>query len=195
MLDRVRDIADEIFVRLLLGVRDEQVVVSLTGAMRRMLRTPGNPPVTLPGPGDGLVGAIGLLLAAGLEPEQRASFLADPRGQWAGEIVGETLRLEPPASGVLRKLREPFPAGGWLPAGATVLVPTTLMHRDERFYFPFGGGARRCIGEALALTEIETVVPAVLGQLRLTPLAEEPEPMVQRATVLAPKRGLLTHAA
>jgi cytochrome P450 len=103
-----------------------------------------------------------------------------------------------------------------LPAGATVMVPTTLLHRDPRaytdperfepgrwagsappasFHFPFGGGARRCIGEPLAHAEIETVVPTVLERLKLKPLTAEPEPMVQRATVLAPKRGLLVRAA
>jgi hypothetical protein len=40
-----------------------------------------------------------------------------------------------------------------------------------------------------------TVVPTVLARLKLKPLAAEPEPMVQRATVLAPKRGLLVRAA
>jgi cytochrome P450 len=261
LLSRLRDVADEIFVRLVLGVRDERIAASLSAAMRRMLRTPGNPPITLPGPRDGLMGALGkglferrraplvreltraaearrrealgedvlgLLLGDGLgigaivdelssllmaaqeppslalgwmldrlarEPDLRAAFLADPRGPRADEIVRETLRLRPPASGVLRRLREPLPAGGWLlPAGVTVLVPTTLMQRDERLFFPFGGGARRCIGEALARAEIQTVVPAVLGQVRLAPLAAEPEPLVQRATVLAPKRGLLVRA-
>ncbi|MDX6610581.1 MAG: Cytochrome [Solirubrobacterales bacterium] len=63
------------------------------------------------------------------------------------------------------------------------------------FYFPFGGGARRCIGEPLAHAEIETVVPAVLERLKLQPLAASPKPMVQRATVLVPKRGLLVRAA
>jgi cytochrome P450 len=106
--------------------------------------------------------------------------------------------------------------GHELPAGATVLVPTSLVHHDPRGFrdaarfeperwladiapswpfFPFGGGARRCVGEPLAHAEIETVVPAVLGQVKLTPLAAEPERMVQRATVLVPQRGLLVRAA
>jgi cytochrome P450 len=103
-----------------------------------------------------------------------------------------------------------------LPAGATVVAPTSLVHRDargfrdpDRFaperwladitpswpYFPFGGGARRCVGEPLAHAEIETVVPVVLQTLKLTPLAEEPERMVQRATVLVPQRSLLVRAS
>jgi cytochrome P450 len=105
--------------------------------------------------------------------------------------------------------------GRELPAGATVVAPTSLVHRDprgfrdpDRFeperwladitpswpFFPFGGGARRCVGEPLANAEIETVVPAVLRTLRLTPLAPEPERMVQRATVLVPQRSLMVRA-
>jgi cytochrome P450 family 135 len=285
LLSRLRTLCDEVFVRLVLGVRDERIAIELTEAIGRMLRTPGNPPVTLPGKGDGLIGELGnalfqrrqapvvaalsravearrkedatdevdvlgcmvnadltteqivdelmsLLMAAqeppsialtwildrlAREPELAEEFLADPRGRRADAVVRETLRLQPPASGSLRKLLEPMRAGGHeLPAGATVLVPTSLVHRDprgfadpDRFdpgrwladltpswpFFPFGGGARRCVGEPLAHAEIEAVVPAVLRTLRLTPLAPEPERMVQRATVLVPQRSLLVRAS
>ncbi|MGN6663042.1 MAG: cytochrome P450 [Solirubrobacterales bacterium] len=289
LLSRLRTLCDEVFVRLVLGVREEEIAAELTAAIGRMLRTPGNPPVTLPGKGDGLVGELGntlfeqrqapalaalsravearrktrrsaaadevdvlgcmvaaeadltteqivdelmsLLMAAqeppsialtwildrlAREPELATEFLADPRGRRADAVVRETLRLRPPASGALRRLLAPMRADGReLPAGATVLLPTSLVHRDPRGYtdpdrfeperwladgtpswpfFPFGGGARRCVGEALAHAEIETVVPAVLGTLELRPLAPEPERMVQRATVLVPRRSLLVRA-
>jgi cytochrome P450 family 135 len=283
LLPRLRSLADEIFVRLVLGVRDEEIAVALVAAMRRMLWTPGNPPVSLPGPGDGAMGMLGqalyerrqapvarelaravearrqetdeevdvlglmtrdaalttaeivdelmsLLMAAqeppsialswlldrlGREPELARRFVADPRGEFADAVVRETLRLTPPASAAIRRLTAPMQAGEWtLPAGITVLVPISLVHRDPRayrdpdrfdvgrwisgestgFHLPFGGGARRCIGEGLARAEIEAVAPAVLGQVSLRPLSREPERMVQRATVLAPKRSLLVVA-
>ncbi len=283
LLSRVRTLCDEIFVRLVLGVRDEEIAVELTAAIGQMLRTPGNPPVTLPGKGDGLVGELGQALferrkqpvatalaravearradpseavdvlgcvtAAGLdndeivdellsllmaaqeppsialswlldrlarEPALAEQFLADPRSPIADAVVRETLRLRPPASGSLRKLLAPLPVEGReLPAGATVLAPTSLVHRDprgfrdpDRFeperwlaepgpawpFFPFGGGARRCVGEPLAHAEIEAVAPAVLRTLRLRPLSPQPERMVQRATVLVPQRSLLVRA-
>jgi cytochrome P450 len=286
LLSRVRTLCDEIFVRAVLGVRDEQIAAALIAAIGRMLRTPGNPPVTLPGKGDGLIGELGdahfqqrqapvaaaltdavaarraersdevdvlgcmvgaepglaseeivdelmsLLMAAqeppsialswlldrlSREPQLAEEFLADPRSRRADAIVRETLRLRPPASGSLRRLREPLRVDEHeLPAGATVLVPTSIVHRDPRAYqdpdrfeperwladitpswsfFPFGGGARRCVGEALARAEIETVVPVLLRALELTPLAAEPERMVQRATVLVPQRSLLVRAS
>jgi cytochrome P450 len=282
LLSRLRTLADEIFVRLVLGVRDETIADDLIDAIGQMLQTPGNPPVTLPGKGDGLAGELGqklferrqrpvveqlsravearradaaddtdvlgcmvaarpaletaaiveelmsLLMAAqeppsialtwlldrlAREPDLAERFRTAPGGELADAVIRETLRLQPPASGVLRTLRGPLEVGGWvLPSGADVLVPSTLPHRDPRTFaapdefrierwadgadaagpfFPFGGGARRCIGEALAHAEIETVVPAVLGAVRLRPLAAEPERMVQRATVLVPRRGLL----
>lgn len=297
LLSRMRTLCDEVFVRLVLGVRDEGVAIELSAAIGRMLRTPGNPPVTLPGKGDGLVGELGealfqqrqapvaaalsravearraemvadgigdsdggagevdvlgcmvepgagpttaeivdelmsLLMAAqeppsialawildrlAREPELAEDFLADPRSERSEAIVRETLRLRPPASGSLRKLLAPMRVGEReLPADATVLAPTSLVHRDprgfldpDRFeperwlagsppswpFFPFGGGARRCVGEALAQAEIETVVPAVLRTLKLTPGAPEPERMVQRATVLVPRRSLMVRAS
>jgi cytochrome P450 family 135 len=291
LLSRLRTLCDEVFVRLVLGVREEEIARELTAAIGRMLRTPGNPPVTLPGKGDGLIGELGnalfeqrqapvvaalsravearraeeaddssaeavdvlgcmvtadadltteqivdelmsLLMAAqeppsialtwildrlAREPELAEEYVADPRGPRADAIVRETLRLRPPASGSLRKLLEPMQVEGCeLPAGATVLAPTSLVHHDprgfkdpDRFeperwladitpswpFFPFGGGARRCVGEPLAHAEIETVVPAVLRTLQLTPLSPEPERMVQRATVLVPQRSLLVRAS
>jgi cytochrome P450 family 135 len=292
LLSRLRTLCDEIFVRLVLGVREEEIAQELIEAIGRMLRTPGNPPVTLPGKGDGLMGELGqalfeqrqtpvvaalyravearraegvgnsedagevdvlgcmvadeadltteqivdelmsLLMAAqeppsialtwildrlARESELAESYLADPRSRRSDATVREILRLRPPASGSLRRLLEPMLVDGHeLPAGATVIAPTSLVHRDRRGFrdpdrfdpdrwladitpswpfFPFGGGARRCVGEPLAHAEIETVVPAVLRTVRLTPLAEEPERMVQRATVLVPQRSLLVRAA
>jgi cytochrome P450 family 135 len=263
LLERMRDITDEIFVRLVLGVDDERAAARLIESLRSLLNTPGNPPLTLPGRGDGLVGALGqrlfehrqapaarhlaeaigadqetvdelmsLLMAAqeppamalawlldriAREPQLVPAFREDPEGESAQSAVAETLRLQPSASAALRKLSQPFTAGGFeLPAGITVLLPTALMQRDPRaypnpdsflperwqhnaeapagFYFPFGGGERRCVGEPLARAEFAAVLPAVLRQVQLSPLATEPEPMAQRATVLVPKRSLLVRA-
>src|SRR3954453_2693338 len=72
LLSRLRTLCDEIFVRLVLGVRDEEIAGELIGAIGRMLRTPGNPPVTLPGKGDGLMRELGQALF-----EQRQAPVVD----------------------------------------------------------------------------------------------------------------------
>ena len=97
-----------------------------------------------------------------------------------------------------------------LPADTNTMVPLPLIHRDPTFferpdvfrperwlgahapppaYLPFGGGARRCLGEALARAEASTIVPIVLRSLRVKPLWPRRERMVLRGTVLVPHRS------
>lgn len=117
LLPRLRAVTDEIFVRLVLGVREEEIVTALTGSIQRMLRTPGNPPSTLPGEGDGLAGALGRG-AAGRASGSSASERARPSSRSSRDPVPAA---PPPAtSASLRKLTpEPEPMG----QRATVLVP------------------------------------------------------------------------
>lgn len=56
LLPRMRALADELFVRFVLGVTEEPRVTSLARAIGGLLHTPGNPPLTIPGPDDGLLG-------------------------------------------------------------------------------------------------------------------------------------------
>jgi cytochrome P450 len=57
-------------------------------------------------------------------------------------------------------------------------------------YLPFGSGARRCLGEALAQAEAATIVPTVLSERRIRPLWPREERMVLRGTVLVPHRSV-----
>src|SRR5215208_741375 len=58
VLPRMRALLDEVFVRLVLGVRDEQRAQALARAIGRMLWTPGNPPFPPPGERNGLAGLV-----------------------------------------------------------------------------------------------------------------------------------------
>jgi cytochrome P450 len=146
-------------------------------------------------------------------PELAEDYLAAATGSPLREaVLSESLRLRPSALAVLRRLREPLRIGEFeLPAGTNTMVPLPLIHRDPRFferpdafrpqrwlnagepppvYRPFGGGARRCLGEALARSEAAVVVPAVLRELRLRPLWPRRERMVMRGTALVPHRSV-----
>ena len=60
---------------------------------------------------------------------------------------------------------------------------------------PFGGGIRRCIGQALAEAEFRAVLPVVLQRWRLSRTWPREERMVVRATVLVPYRSALMRAS
>jgi len=101
-------------------------------------------------------------------------------------VAKETLRIHPVVPGVGRVLKKARTVAGWdLPAETVVGCSIVLAHFDpevwpephrfdpERFlgkrispyrYFPFGGGIRRCIGEAFALYEMRVVLATLLTE-------------------------------
>jgi cytochrome P450 len=117
-------------------------------------------------------------------PEQLAS------SPWLRAFSNEALRLHPAVPIVARRLRVPF---RWLdedlPAGTQVALSITELHRrpelyarpdafdPERFitreytpyeFIPFGGGARRCIGAAMASYELPVVLGTLLSRRSFT---------------------------
>ena len=131
---------------------------------------------------------------------------------YVAAVVNETLRLWPaPFSG--RTTTETFTyAGHEVRAGSTIVFSPFVTHRSselwgddaatfrpERWletepapytFIPFGGAYRRCIGFALALTEIQTVVARLVQRTTLR-LAEPGR--VDRGTGIAamrPEHGL-----
>jgi cytochrome P450 family 110 len=130
-----------------------------------------------------------------------------PELKYTDAVLRETLRLYPAGTGVLRRLKRPMRIGGLdLPAEVMVLPVTYLVHRDAslwpeparfepaRFlerkpkpheWFPFGGGARTCLGMAFALFEMKIVLPRLFQRLDLR--LEGPLPRVsQKAFLLSP---------
>jgi cytochrome P450 len=111
-------------------------------------------------------------------PEQWAKFVADPDAMKKG-AVAEGLRYEPVASGLPRFSVRDFELDGYLiPAEKVVAFSILSACRDPeiysrpdifdisrsdhpRWHMAFGGGAHRCLGEALARIEIEETLAAI----------------------------------
>lgn len=135
-----------------------------------------------------------------------------PRLEYTRRVFAEAMRLYPPAWALGRMaLRDVVLGGHTIPANSIVLMSPYVMHRTERYwadplrfdpdrflpgqeasrprfsYFPFGGGARVCIGERFAWME-GTILLAVLGKRwRFRTLGDATE---QAQITLRPRGGM-----
>ena len=137
-----------------------------------------------------------------------------PRLRYTEMVLAESMRLFPPAWAMGRYAREDFLLGEFvLPAKTTVLISQFVTHRDPRFfddplrfdperftpeakakrtkltYFPFGAGARQCIGEAFAWMEGVLMLATIAQRWKLRLVdghRVEPEPLI----TLRPKFGM-----
>ncbi|MEQ8974284.1 MAG: cytochrome P450 [Coleofasciculus sp. C1-SOL-03] len=128
-------------------------------------------------------------------------------------VCHETLRIYPVVLlTVPRAVKEPVELMGYqLQPGTRVygciylthhrpdLYPQSHRFKPERFlerqfspyeFFPFGGGIRRCIGEALALFEMKLVLAKIVSQYQLTLAQQQPERPQRRSVTLAPSTGV-----
>jgi cytochrome P450 len=138
-----------------------------------------------------------------------------PNLKFTEAIIAESMRLYPPAWVVGRLTVEEHEFNGYkIPVGALVLVSEFVMHRDARFwtepdefkperwetlsvkeasqkniYFPFGGGARRCIGEQFAWTEGILLLATIARKWKLR-LQPEQKIGLKPQITLRPKFGM-----
>lgn len=128
-------------------------------------------------------------------------------------VCNETLRIHPVAMLTFpRVVQEPVELLGHKLEPNTILVgcmylthqredlyPEPKQFKPERFlerqyspyeFIPFGGGVRRCLGEALALFEMKLVLATVLSRYQLTLADSKPEVPRRRGVTLAPVRGV-----
>lgn len=75
------------------------------------------------------------------------------------------------------------------------LYPNPKQFQPERFierqyanweFLPFGGGARRCVGDALALLEMKLVLATILKHYQIALVGHQPEQPQRRGVTLAP---------
>ncbi len=128
-------------------------------------------------------------------------------------VCNESLRIYPVAIlTVPREVKEPVELMGYqLKPGTRVygciylthqredLYPQPTEFKPERFlerqytpyeFFPFGGGSRRCIGEALALFEMKLVLATILSKYRLALADNQSVKPERRGITIAPAGGV-----
>ena len=128
-------------------------------------------------------------------------------------LCKETLRRSPVAMFTFpRVAQEPVEImGHTFTPGTTILGCIFLTHqreelypepkafRPERFlekkfspyeFIPFGNGARRCVGEALAQYEMKLSIATLLSRYRFRLADDRPEAARRRGVTLAPARGV-----
>ena len=129
-------------------------------------------------------------------------------------VLSESMRLYPPAWIVTRQATHDVEvAGRRIAAGQVVMMSQWVTHHDERWwpqpyqfqperwlqdpqperpryaYFPFGGGARSCIGEFFARMEATLIIAAVARRRRMQ-LVETSEPALQPTITLRPSHPI-----
>lgn len=139
-----------------------------------------------------------------------------PKLIYTNQILKESLRLYPPNRSIAREAINDCQIGDtFVPAGSQVVLPQWVVHRDERFfnspesfqperwtrefeknlhkyaYFPFGGGARKCIGSSFAIMEAVLILTTIAQKFQITLDSKEkiePIPVI----LLRPKTELKT---
>src|SRR3954469_1221123 len=129
-------------------------------------------------------------------------------------VFREALRLYPPVWALARIASQDVDLGELaLPAGSTAIMSQWVVHRDasnfaephrfrpERWidgpapaqgaYFPFGGGARLCIGERFAMLEGVLVLATLARRWDVRPLDRAPR--IDARFTLRPRGGMPAH--
>ena len=129
-------------------------------------------------------------------------------------VLSESMRLYPPAWALQRTALNDSEIGGYvIPKGSQVLMSQYVMHHDARYfpepekfdperwtkeardarpqfsYFPFGGGLRRCIGDAFAMMEATLLLVQLAQQWQMS-LVPGHVVELQPVMSLRPKHGM-----
>ena len=129
-------------------------------------------------------------------------------------VLAESLRLYPPAWAIGRRAKQDYAVGGYtIPAQSILLMSPWVVQRDPRWFsepagfepdrwhpeeaekrpkfafFPFGGGARVCIGERFAWAEGVLVLATIARRWKMRLVPGHPV-ATQPVITLRPKHGM-----
>ncbi len=132
-------------------------------------------------------------------------------GAYLDAVIHESMRSRPVIPMLAREVTVPWRFGAFaVPAGTVVAISVLLLHhrddlypdplafRPERFlgvkpgtytWIPFGGGIRRCLGAALAMAEMRTVISEIVRRVDLEADDPRPESPRHRNVTMVPARG------
>jgi cytochrome P450 len=140
-----------------------------------------------------------------------------PRLPYVERVVTEAMRLYPPAWVIGRRAIADYQLGDYLvPARSLLFMSPYVTHRDSRYftnperfdpdrwtqafkadlhpfaYFPFGGGARRCIGDQFASMELVLLLATFAQGWRMQLVPNHPV-VPQPLITLRARHGMLMH--
>lgn len=143
--------------------------------------------------------------------DRRITFDDVANLRYTASVFNETLRLYPPAPLFGRRAVRDVDYGGFtVPKGSTVMLSPYITHRDARYwerpeafeperwenstapkfaFFPFGGGAKMCIGDAFAKMEGVIVLAEMARRFRVA-LAEPADVGIMTGVTLQPDRPI-----
>lgn len=159
-----------------------------------------------------LLSDAAVLSSVTTEVEGQADARALASSTLLDNVCKESLRLTPVIPEVPRLVTSAFDAGGvHFEAGHRLMIALPVLHRradifeapdrfmPERFesarylpweYAPFGGGMRKCLGWAFALTQMKIILGSALARWELE-LASQGEPVAARRNLsVGPKDGV-----
>ena len=195
------EIRDEMVTMLMAG--HETTATALAWVIHRLLQ---NPDVLAAAKAE-VASVIGDGAAAPIPTAEQIVELS-----YLDAVIKETARLDPVIPITVRILETDMRIGGYdLPAGSIAAPCIYLTHRrsdlwpdagefkPERFlarrvdpytFFPFGGGARYCIGAAFATHEMKIVLARILSRVNLRAVPRYEVRMVRRGITFAPSGGM-----
>lgn len=136
-----------------------------------------------------------------------------PKLEFTRQVIEEGLRVRPPVWGIGREALEDIELDGYvIEKGTQIFLTQWVTHHDPRFFpdperfdpdrwtperresippcasFPFGAGARKCIGAHFAMLEATLLLASIVQRFHVEALPGAIE--LQPAVTLRPKHGI-----